>query len=323
MQAAALIASLPSMALAQRGTPGARAAKVGILWHVERTSDLLGIYRDALIGALSRLGYVDGKTVQFAERHSADLSRLGELARELVDEAPDVLVGGSQLTAVELKKATSTIPIVFATAPNPIGTGLVDSLARPGGNVTGLSIMVVDTTGKRLSLFKEAVPALRRIALIYDSREPAYFTNPSSYADPARALGIDVQPVEFQSTDAIAETFSAVAKGGFDGAIAVGIAPLLERARFGAAASAEKVPTMTFAAECVPYGFLMAYGLDFSDNFRGTAIYVDKILRGAKPADIPVEQPTRLKLVINLKVAKALGLTMPLSLLSVADDVIE
>jgi putative tryptophan/tyrosine transport system substrate-binding protein len=131
------------------------------------------------------------------------------------------------------------------------------------------------------------------------------------------------KPVEIQSPEAIAKTFSAVAKGGFDGAITIGIAPLLERARFGAAASAEKVPTKTFAAECVPYGFLMSYGLDFSENFRKTAIYVDKILKGAKPADLPVEQPTRLKLVLNLKVAKALGLDMPLSLLALADEVIE
>jgi len=323
IQATVLLAALPPMAQAQRGASGSRLVRIGILWHVDSNDDLLRIYRDILVGTLSSLGYVEGKTAHFVERNSAEATRLRDLARQLVDQAPDVLVGGSQLAAVELKRATTTIPIVFATAPNPIGTGLVESLARPGGNVTGLSMMVVDTTGKRLSLLKEAVPSLRRVALIFDPKEPAYLTNSSSYAEPAKALGIELRLVEFQSADAIAQTFSAVAKDGFDAAILVGITPLLERARFGAAALAEKVPTIVFAAEQVPHGFLMSYGLDISEYFSKAAAYVDKILKGVKPADLPVEQPTRLKLVINLRVAKELGLSMSASLLIAADQVIE
>ena len=174
--AAVFVAALPPMARAQRSASGSRTARIGVLWQLESKDDLLRIYRDALVGTLSSLGYVDGKTAEFVERNSAEPARLRELAKELVDQAPDVLVAASQLGAVELKKGTTTIPIVFATAPNPVGTGLVESLARPGGNVTGLSILVVDTTGKRLSLLKEAVPSLRRVALIFDPREPAYNT---------------------------------------------------------------------------------------------------------------------------------------------------
>jgi putative tryptophan/tyrosine transport system substrate-binding protein len=284
---------------------------------------LVNGYRDALTGALSGRGYVDGKTVQFLERASARPLRLRELAKELVDRAPDVIVAATQLAAVELKQFTATIPIVFASAPDPVGTGLVKSLSHPGGNVTGLSLLTVDTSGKRLSLFKEAVPSLRRVALLFDPKEPPYNTNISSYSEAAKALGIDLRPVEIPSSDAIERTFSTIAKEGFDGAVAVGIAPILERVRFGAAALIEKMPTVYFAAECVPYGLLMSYGLDISEYFSGAAVYVDKILKGAKPADLPVEQPMRLKLVINLKVAKVLGLSIPLSLLSAADEVIE
>jgi len=158
------------------------------------------------------------------ERNSTEPDRLRELAKGLVDQAPDVLVGASQFAAVELKKGSTTIPIVFATAPNPVGTGLVESLARPGGNVTGLSILVPDTTGKRLSLFMEAIPSLRRVALIFDPKEPAYNTNPSSYDAPAKALGLEVRPVEFQSPETIAQTFAAVARDGLDGG-AHGVAP--------------------------------------------------------------------------------------------------
>jgi putative ABC transport system substrate-binding protein len=324
IQAVFLSSALPLMANAQQTAPSSRIARIGILWQFDSTDDeLVKNYRGSLTETLSGRGYVDGKTAQFLERSSTKPLRLRELAKELVDQVPDVIVAATQLAAVELKQATATIPIVFASAPDPVGTGLVKSLAHPGGNVTGLSLMTVDTSSKRLSLFKEAVPSLHRVALLFDPKEPPYFTNISSYSDTAKALGLELRPVEIPSPDAIAQTFSVIAREGFDGAVAVGLAPILERARFGAAALAEKMPLVYFAAECVPYGFLMSYGLDISEYFSGAAIYVDKILKGAKPADLPVEQPSRLKLVINLKVAKALGLSIPRSLLATADEVIE
>jgi putative tryptophan/tyrosine transport system substrate-binding protein len=323
IQSVVLSTAWPLTTRAQQVVPASRIAKIGILWHLESTNDLLKTYRDALTGALSGLGYVEGKNIQFVERGSADLGQLREYAKVLVDQAPDVLVGASQLAAIELKQATATIPIVFATAPNPLGGGLVQSLAYPGGNATGLSLMVGDISGKRLGLLKEAVPTLRRVAIVFDPKEPPYFTNVASFPEPAKALGLDLRLVEIPSADAVAQTFSAIAKDGFDAAIAAGIMPLIERARFGAAALSAKVPTMVFPAECVSYGFLMSYGIDISDYFKRAAVYVDKILKGAKPADLPVEQPTHLKLVINLKVAKALGLTMPPLLLAAADELIE
>jgi len=323
IQAGVLSSALPPPASAQQIAPSPRIVKIGVLWQVNSADDLLKIYSDVLTGALSSLGYVDGKTAQFLHRSSNEPLRLRELAKELVDQAPDVIIASSQLAAVELKQATTTIPIVFATAPNPVDSGLIESLARPGGNITGLSLMTVDTSGKRLGLFKEAIPSLHRVALLFDPKEPPYLTNISSYSDTVKALGLELRPVEIPSPDAIAQTFSVIAREGFDGAVAVGLAPILERARFGAAALAEKMPLVYFAAECVPYGFLMSYGLDISEYFSGAAIYVDKILKGAKPADLPVEQPSRLKLVINLKVAKALGLSIPRSLLATADEVIE
>jgi putative tryptophan/tyrosine transport system substrate-binding protein len=312
-----------SAALAQQPSSRSRPAKIGMLWQGDGADDIAKIYGDALIGSLNGLGYVDGKTMQWLQRSTADPLVLREFARELLQQAPDVVIASSQMGALELQRVTTTVPIVFATAPNPLGTGLVDSLAHPGRNITGLSLLTADTSGKRLGLLKEAIPRLHRVALVFDPKEPTYNTNVASYADPAKALGLDLRHVEIPSPDAIAPTFAAIAKDGFDGAVVVGIMSLLERARLGAAARSEKVPTISFNAEALPHGFLMSYGIDYTENFRRAAVYVDKILKGAKPADLPVEQPTRLKLAINLKAAKALGLSFPPSLLASADDVID
>src|SRR5262249_41952752 len=219
IQAVLLSTALPPTASAQQTAPGSRIVKIGVLWQVDSADELLKIYGDALTQTLSGLGYVDGKTAQLLHRSSNDPHRLRELAKELVDQAPDVIIASSQLAAVELKQATTTIPIVFATAPNPVASGLVQSLARPGGNLTGLSLFITDTSGKRLSLFKEAVPSLRRVALVFDPKEPPYLTNVSSYSDAAKALGVELHHVEVSSPDAIAQTFSTIAKDGFDDAV--------------------------------------------------------------------------------------------------------
>jgi putative ABC transport system substrate-binding protein len=322
VQAVVLSTALPPMASAQQIAPISRIVKIGVLWHGDSENELVKIYRDVLIRNLSGLGYVEGKSAQFLQRYSSQ-PLLRELAKELVDQAPDVIIASSDLAAIELKRATTTIPIVFATSPNPVSSGLVESLAHPGGNATGLSIIVDDLAGKRLSLFKEAVPSLRRIALLADPKWSGFALDLLSNSQAAKALGLELRLVEVPSPEAIAQTFSAIAKDGFDGAIATGAMALLEGARIGASALSEKMPTTSGAAESVPYGLLMSYGIDFSDLFRRAAGYSDKILKGAKPADLPVEQPTRFKLVINLKVAKALGLNMPPSLLISADEMIE
>jgi len=323
IQAVLLSTALPPTASAQQTAPGSRIVKIGVLWHGDSENELVKTYGDVLTRTLSDLGYVEGRSAQFLQRYSAEPLRLRELAKELIDQAPDVIVASSDLAAIDLKRATTTIPIVFATSPNPVSSGLVESLAHPGGNITGLSIIVDDLAGKRLSLFKEAVPSLRRIALLADPKWSGFALDLSSNSQAARALGLELRLVEVPSPEAIAQSFSAIAQEGFDGAIVTGAMALLEGARLGASALSKKMPTTSGAAESVPYGLLMSYGIDFSDLFRRAAGYVDKILKGAKTADLPVEQPTRFKLVINLKVARALGLNMPPLLLAAADEVIE
>jgi putative ABC transport system substrate-binding protein len=201
--------------------------------------------------------------------------------------------------------------------------GLVESLARPGGNVTGLSLMAIDLSGKRLELLKEAVPNLSRVALLVDFSTPKEQTiKPHQTA--AQALGISLWPVEISTPDDIEPVFAKIAQDRTDGVVrGIGSMLFAQRARIGAAALKHRLPAMTYIAEEVPHGFLMSYGQDTPDFFRRTAVYVDKILKGAKPTDLPVEQPTTFKLVLNLKTAKVLGLTFPQSLILSADEVIE
>ena len=247
VRAVVLSIALPPMVSAQQIAPISKIVKIGVLWHGDSENKLIKTYRDVLIGNLSGLGYVEGKSAQFLQRYSSQ-SLLHEFAKEVVDQAPDVIITSSDLGAVELKRATTTIPIVFATSPNPVRSGLVESLARPGGNITGLSIIVDDLAGKRLSLFKEAVPSLRRIALLADPKWSGFALDLSSNLQAAKALGLELRLVEVPSPEAIAQTFSAIAKDGFDGAIATGAMALLEGARIGASALSEKMPTTSGAA---------------------------------------------------------------------------
>jgi putative ABC transport system substrate-binding protein len=248
--------------------------------------------------------------------------RFRTLAQELVDEKPDVIIAVTNSAALEVKRATSRIPIVVSVASDAVGMGLVESLARPGGNVTGLSLMAIDLSGKRLELLKEAVPSLSRVALLVEFSTPKQTIKLHQTA--AQALGISLWPVEISTPDDIEPVFAKIAQDRTDGVVrGIGSMLFAQRARIGAAALKHRLPAMTYIAEEVPHGFLMSYGQDTPDFFRRTAVYVDKILKGAKPADLPVEQPTKFKLVLNLKTAKALGLTFPQSLILSADEVIE
>jgi putative tryptophan/tyrosine transport system substrate-binding protein len=297
---------------------------VGVLWHAGSAEEE-DVYLSVLVKAFNDLGYVEGKNIHFEHRFPAENpERFRTLAQELIDAKPDAIVAVTVAGAVALKQLTSTIPIVFVLVPDPIASGLVDSLARPGGNATGLSLMSVDLSGKRLGLLKEAVPNLSRVALLLDQFSPLKERQIKANQTAAVALGISLWPAEVLAPDEIEPVFSKIAQ---DRADAVMRAPatflFIERARVGAAALAHRLPIMTYIAEEVPHGFLMSYGQDFLDFFRRSATYVDKILKGAKPADLPVEQPTKFKLVLNLKTAKALGLTFPQALIVSADEVIE
>jgi putative ABC transport system substrate-binding protein len=212
---------------------------------------------------------------------------------------------------------------VFVNAFDPVGQGLVESLARPGGNATGNSIMAIDLSGKRLELLKEAVPNLLRVALLVDPtvtfKEPMI----KSHQAAAEALGITLWPVNLAGSEDIEPAFAKMALDRADGVIrGTGTMLFNERARVGASSLNHRLPVMTYVAEEIPYGPLISYGQDLPDFFRRAVAYTDKILKGAKPADLPVEQPTKLKLVLNLKTAKMFGITLPQTLIVSADEVI-
>lgn len=319
--AGATVMVWPGAAMAQK--PPAMA-RVGVLWHAASAEEE-DVYLSVLNKAFNDLGYVEGKNIAFEHRFPAEQAeRFHAMSQELASLKPDVIIAVTEFGAREVRKASGTIPIVVAISPDPVAAGLVESLAHPGGNVTGLSLMSIDLSGKRVAFLKEIVPNLSRIALMVDARDPASRRVIASVTAAAKSLGIDTLPIEVQSSDAISDALATL--DATDGhALLVGPGSLMfnERARIGSAVLGRKIPTEVSVAEMVPYGALLSYGPDFPDHFRRAAGYTDKILRGAKPADLPVEQPSRFPLTINIKAAKSLGLNVPPSLLSTADEVIE
>jgi putative ABC transport system substrate-binding protein len=318
------VAAWPVAARAQQIGKAAKISRVGVLWHAgsaEEERDYLPVLRQAF----SDLGYVEGRTIAFEHRFPAERAELfRDFARDLVERGVDAIVAVTEPGAIEARRATDTIPVVVVLSPDPIAARLVDSLAHLGGNVTGLSLMSVDLSGKRLALFKEAVPGLSRVAVLVDPGNPAAHRFILANQAAGEPLGLMLRPIDAPTPEAIDQAFAVAVRDGADGMV-IGTGSMLfnERARIGSNALAHKLPVQVYIGEMVQYGPLMSYGQDFPDYFRRAAGYVDKILKGAKPADLPVEQPTRFKLVINLKTAKALGLTVPLSLLVQADEVIE
>ena len=277
----------------------------------------------AFVQHLRELGWIEGRTVAIEIRWAEGRpERFTEIAAEFVRLKVDVIVtvGGAVLAA---KRATSVIPIVFAAAADPLGSGMVASLARPGGNVTGLSIQATDLAGKRIELLREVVPGLRRLAIMVDVGYPAAVMEMGEVQTAARTLDLEVAALEIRRADDIASAFEALT--GRAGALYIPATPLVNtnRIRINTLALGARLPTMHGFRELVEAGGLMSYGPNFPDLFRHAADYVDKILRGAKPGDLPVEQPTKFELVINLVTAKALGLTMPSMVLGRADEVIE
>jgi len=297
---------------------------VGVLWH-GGSAEEEDVYLSVLRKAFSDLGYIEGKNIQLEHRFPAEQpDRFRTLARELVEAKADAIIAVTTLGAVELKKLTSTIPIVFVLVSDPVGFGLVESLPRPGGSATGLSLMTNDLSGKRLGLLKDAVPSLSRVVFLVDRTDPFRERAIKAYKAAAETLGISLWGAEIAAADDIEPVFAKIAQERADGvAWAGGGLLFVERARMGAAAITHRLPAMVSVAEEVPYGLLMSYGQDIPDYFRRAVVYTDKILKGAKPADLPVEQPTKFKLVLNLKTAKALGLTVPNTLIVSADELIE
>jgi ABC-type uncharacterized transport system substrate-binding protein len=308
--------------LVARAQQPAKLPTIGFLGGGSPTSQRTWV--DAFVGRLRELSWIEGRTIaiqyRWAEGHA---ERFAEIAAEVVRLKVDVIVTSGTGVVVAAKQATSVIPIVFAAAGDPVGTGLVASLARPGGNVTGPSIQQTDAAAKRLELLREVVPGLRRLAILANVASLAVVLEMREAQATAGTLGLEVTTSEIRQGEDIAPAFEAL-KGRVD-ALYVCIDPLANthRIRINTLALAARLPTMHGSREFVEAAGLMSYGTNVADLFRRAAGYVDKILRGAKPADLPVEQPTKFDLIINLTTAKALGLDVPPTLLARADEVIE
>jgi putative ABC transport system substrate-binding protein len=278
----------------------------------------------ALVRRLGELGWVVGKTVAIEYRWAEGRNdRFAEFADEFVRLKVDAIVTGGTPSVIALMQATSSIPIVFVAVGDPVANGLVKSLARPGGNVTGLSNLTRDLAGKRVEILREAIPGLRRLAILANVGNVAVVLEMRDAQAAARTLGYKVITMEIRQAGDIAPAFETL--GDRADAIYTAIDAIVNtnRIQINSLALGARLPTMHGGREFVEAGGLISYGPNFPELFRRAADYIDKILRGAKPADIPVEQPAKFDLVINLKTAKALGLTVPPPLLTRADEVIE
>jgi ABC-type uncharacterized transport system substrate-binding protein len=278
----------------------------------------------AFLQRLRELGWIEGRNIAIEYRWAEGRSdRLAEFAAEFVRLKVDIIATWATAPALAAKQATSVIPIVFATSGDPVGTGLVASLGRPGGNVTGLSLQLKETAGKRLELLREVLPNLRRLAIMANVDAAVAVLEMVEIQETVRTLGIEVTTLEIRRAEDIAPAFEAL-KGRAE-ALYVVVDPLLNinRTRINSLALSARLPTMHGIRENVQAGGLMSYGPNLPTMFRRAADFVDKILRGAKPGEIPVEQPTKFDLIVNLTTAKALGLEIPPILLARADEVIE
>ena len=318
------IAGLGSAAVWPLPAHAQNVGKVPVIGFLSTTTpSATGSWITALEQRLRELGWIKGRTIaieyRWAEGHP---DRYPEFAAEFVRLKVDVIV--TTVPAVPaLKQATSVIPIVFALATDPVGGGLVASLARPGGNVTGLSMQATDLAGKRVELLHDIIPRLKQLAVLGNVTIPQVVLEMREIEAASLKLNLQIVPLEIHRAEDIAPAFGALKDRAE--ALYVGADPLsvINRVQISALALDARLPTMYGVREGVEVGGLMSYGTSFSDQFRHTADLVDKILRGTKPGDIPVEQPTKFDLIINLKTAKALGLTIPETLLATADEVIQ
>jgi putative ABC transport system substrate-binding protein len=300
------------------------AQQAGRVWRVGILATANPRVYDASIDELRRLGYVDGRNFA-VEFRSAEgkVERLPMLAGELVRAGVDVIIaGGPEASARAARQATTTIPVVIVAIDyDPIASGYAASLARPGGNVTGVFLQQIELTAKRMELLREVFPKLARVAVLWDPSEVDQFKAAEAAG---RSLGIRVQSLEIRNLDGLPGAFAMAAKERAD-AVFVVVTPVFfrERVQLSKLAIESRLPAVYALREFAETGGLMSYGTNLPEMFRRAAVYVDKIFRGAKPGDLPMEQPTTFELVINLKTAKALGLTIPPSLLQRADQVIE
>jgi putative ABC transport system substrate-binding protein len=304
-----------------------KTSRIGYLSNTDPASE--STRSEAIRLALSERGYIEGQNIAIEYLYAEEkLDRLPELAAELVRRKVDIIVGaGGDRVIRAAKNATKTIPIVMMGGGNSVELGLVESLARPGGNVTGVTTLSRELGGKRLELLKEAVPKVARVAVLYDPANPDSLVELKEVLPaPARALGLTVQSWEVRAAEGFESVFAAISKWRPDGLYVPTSGPLMRananQKRIVGFALKNRLPSMYSGRAFVDAGGLMYYAADEADRYRRVAYFVDKILKGAKPADLPVEQPTKFELVINLKTAKQIGLTIPQRVLARADRVI-
>ena len=310
--------------LALQAQPIAKVYRIGFI--VTATSNETAHLFKALSEGLRELGYVEGRNVVFERRFAEGRQeRLPALAAELVRLKADILVTGSNPVIAAVKQATATIPVVMAVSRDPVGAKFIASLARPGGNITGLANDTApDIIGKNLALLKEAVPRISRVTYLWNPVPPGAEASKNALESAARNLGVAFQSVEVRGHAELEGAFAAMVRERANG-IVVAQDPVTfgSRSQVALLSARSRLPAVYGVREFAEAWGLMSYGPNIADQFRRAAIYVDKILKGAQPGDLPIEQPTKFELVINLKAAKALGLTLPPSLVQRADQVIE
>ncbi len=315
-----LAGGLLASPLAAKAQQTGRVWRIGCLWAPASVT----VDMDAFRRGLRELGYVEGRDLLIESRFAEGRDdRLQDFAAELVRLKPDVIVTVGTSAALVAKKMTAAIPIIFTVVSDPVAFGLVRTLARPGENVTGLATIQIEITGKRLSLLKEAVPSLRSIALLANPEGPRSAQSVQESRIAARRLGLEVRVVEARDPDELKSALTALPRGRAEALVLVPDPFLYTyRTQIVELAAKGRRPVVGWQSHLAESGALLSYGANTADVLRRAAVYVDKILKGAKPADLPVEQPTKFELVINLKTAKALGLTIPQSVLGRADEVI-
>jgi putative ABC transport system substrate-binding protein len=315
-------ASWPPAARAQQGE---RVRRVGVLMSVAADGPQGQDRLAAFVKSLQQLGWTEGRNVRIDQRWGAgDAERTRRYAAELVALDPDVILASGDHSVVAARQASRTVPIVFAAVADPVGTGYVESLARPGGNTTGFTLFEYSTSGKWLELLKEIAPGVKRVAVIREAGTASGTGFFAAIQAVAPALGVELSPIGAADATEIERAVTAFARSPDGGLVVTGSAQTAVHSNLIVALAARhRLPAVYFGRFIISAGGLLSYGPDFVDEHRRAASYVDRILKGEKPADLPVQAPTKYELVINLKTAKALGLEVPATLLARADEVIE
>jgi ABC-type uncharacterized transport system substrate-binding protein len=310
--------------LTARTQQGERVRRIGVIMSLAADDRETQARHAAFLQGLQQLGWIEGRNARIEFRGATDADHIRQYAAELVALGPDIILSSGTAVAGPLLQATRTVPIVFVQVADPVGAGFVESLSRPGGNATGFSVFEYSMSGKWLELIKEIVPGVKRVAVI---RDPSISAGPAQFAAiqaVAPSFGVELSPLGVRDASEIEHTFGSFARGSNGGLIVTASAlALAHRDLITTLAARHNLPAVYFQRPFVAVGGLVSYGPDPIDPYRRAAGYVDRILKGDKPADLPVQAPTKYELVINLKTANALGLTVPETLLARADEVIE